>query len=67
MALRYNNGARTFFTSNFKLATLSLGRDKNGELIGYGQYIGDRIQEMTNIVEMTGESRREKWEEEKTK
>jgi hypothetical protein len=35
--------------------------------IGYGQYIGDRIQEMTNIVEMTGESRREKWEEEKTR
>ena len=65
MALRYNNGARTFFTSNFKLSTLSRGRNEKGELIGYGQYIGERIQEMTNIVEMPGESRREKWEEEK--
>ena len=62
-ALRYNNGARTFFTSNFKLSTLSRGRNEKGELIGYGQYIGERIQEMTNIVEMPGESRREKWEE----
>lgn len=65
MALRYNNGARTFFTSNFKLSTLSRNRNDKGELVGYGQYIGDRIQEMTNIVEMPGESRREKWEEEK--
>ena len=64
MALRYNNGARTFFTSNFKLSTLSRGRNEKGELIGYGQYIGERIQEMTNIVEMPGESRREKWEKE---
>ena len=63
MALRYNFGARTFFTSNFKLSTLSKGRNEKGELIGYGQYIGERIQEMTNIVEMPGESRREKWEE----
>ena len=67
MALRYNNGARTFFTSNFKLSTLSKGRNDKGELIGYGQYIGERIQEMTNIVEMSGESRREKWEEEKVR
>lgn len=66
MALRYNNGARTFFTSNFKLTTLSKGRNEKGELIGYGQYIGERIQEMCNIVELPGESRREKWEEEKT-
>ena len=63
MALRYNNGARTFFTSNFKIATLSKGHNEKGEKIGYGQYIGDRIQEMTNIVELPGESRREKWEE----
>ena len=63
MALRYNFGARTFFTSNFKLSTLSKGRNEKGELVGYGQYIGERIQEMTNIVEMPGESRREKWEE----
>ena len=65
MALRYNTGARTFFTSNFFLSTLSKGRNEKGEIIGYGQYIGERIQEMTNIVEMPGESRREKWEEEK--
>jgi hypothetical protein len=65
MALRYNNGARTFFTSNFKLSTLSKGHNDKGELIGYGQYIGERIQEMTNIIEMPGDSRREKWEEEK--
>ena len=63
MALRYNNGARTFFTSNFKIATLSKGHNEKGDKIGYGQYIGDRIQEMTNIVELPGESRREKWEE----
>ncbi len=63
MALRYNNGARTFFTSNFKISTLSKGRNEKGELVGYGQYIGERIQEMTNIVEMPGDSRREKWEE----
>lgn len=65
MALRYNCGARTFFTSNFKIETLSKGRSDKGELIGYGKYIGERIQEMTNIVQMPGESRREKWEEEK--
>ena len=65
MALRYNTGARTFFTSNFFLSTLSKGRNEKGEIIGYGQYIGERIQEMTNIVEMPGESRREKWEEER--
>ena len=64
MALRYNNGARTFFTSNFKIETLSKGRNDKGELVGYGKYIGERIQEMTNIIEMPGESRREKWEEE---
>lgn len=64
MALRYNNGARTFFTSNFKIETLSKGRSAKGELIGYGKYIGERIQEMVNVVQMPGESRREKWEEE---
>ena len=67
MALRYNNGARTFFTSNFKIETLSKGRNDKGELVGYGKYIGERIQEMTNIIEMPGESRREKWEEETAK
>ena len=63
MALRYNSGARTFFTSNFKISTLSKGLNEKGEAIGYGQYIGERIMEMTNIVEMPGESRRERWEE----
>lgn len=63
MALRYNSGARTFFTSNFKLSSLSKWRNEKGELIGYGSDIGDRISEMTNIVEMPGESRREKWEQ----
>ena len=67
MALRYNNGARTFFTSNFKIETLSKGRNDKGELVGYGKYIGERIQEMTNIIELPGESRREKWEEETAK
>jgi hypothetical protein len=67
MALRYNNGARTFFTSNFKIETLSKGRNDKGELVGYGKYIGERIQEMTNIIEMPGESRREKWDEETAK
>ena len=63
MSIRYNNGARTFFTSNYKLSTLSKWRNEKGELIGYGSDIGDRISEMTNIVEMPGESRREKWEQ----
>ena len=63
MALRYETGARTFFTSNFSIATLSKGYNEKGELIGYGKYIGERIQEITNIAVLPGESRREKWEE----
>ncbi|WP_033147867.1 hypothetical protein [Prevotella sp. P6B1] len=59
IAIRYNKGARTFFTSNFKITSLSKWRDEKGNLVGYGQDIGDRIREMMNIVEMTGESRRE--------
>ena len=59
MAIRYNRGARTFFTSNFKITSLSRWRDEKGELVGYGQDIGDRIREMMNIVELPGESRRE--------
>lgn len=58
IAIRYNKGARTFFTSNFKISTLSKWRSDNGEIIGYGSDIGDRIREMTTIVEMPGESRR---------
>ena len=38
---------------------------ETGQVVKAGQYIGERIQEMTNIVEMPGESRREKWEEDK--
>lgn len=62
MALRYEYGARTFFTSNFNIATLSQGYNDKGEMIGYGKYIGERIQEMVNMVILPGESRREKWE-----
>ena len=62
MAARYETGARTFFTSNFRLETLSKGRSENGEIVGYGKYIGERIQEATNIVNLPGDSRREKWE-----
>ncbi|MBQ9356334.1 MAG: cell division protein ZapE [Prevotella sp.] len=63
MALRYETGARTFFTSNFNIATLSKGYNEKGEMIGYGNYIGERIQEMANMAILPGESRREKWEE----
>ena len=63
--MRYNRGARTFFTSNFKLGTLSRWRDEKGTLIGYGSDIGDRIGEMTTIVEMPGESRRPNKEDKK--
>lgn len=62
MAARYETGARTFFTSNFRLETLSKGRSEKGDVIGYGKYIGERIQEATNIVNLPGDSRREKWE-----
>lgn len=58
LAIRYDKGARTFFTSNFKVTTLSNWRDDRGEVIGYGKEIGDRIREMTTIVEMPGASRR---------
>ena len=63
MALRYETGARTFFTSNFNMATLSQGYNSKGEMIGYGKYIGERIQETVNVTILPGESRREKWEE----
>lgn len=63
MAMRYETGARTFFTSNFKISTLSKGRNEKGEMQGYGEYIGERIQEMTNMAILPGNSRREKWEE----
>lgn len=62
MEARYEAGARTFFTSNFSLDSLSRGRNDKGEMVGYGKYIGERIQEATNIVTLPGASRREKWE-----
>lgn len=58
MALRYEYGAITFFTTNFKLETLSEGYDEKGKKIGYGAYIGERIREMCNIVVYPGPSRR---------
>lgn len=54
--MRYEAGARTFFTSNFSMETLS--KDANG----YGEYINERVQEMTNMVVLPGVSRRKKWE-----
>lgn len=58
MAIRYEYGACTFFTTNFKLETLSRGFDDKGKKVGYGQYIGDRIKEMCNIIVMPGPDRR---------
>lgn len=58
VALRYEFGSMTFYTSNFKLETLSKGYDENGRKIGYGEYIGDRLREMNNIIIMPGDSRR---------
>ena len=58
MAMRYEYGACTFFTSNFKIETLSQGYDEKGKKIGYGEYIGERFKEMCNIVVYPGKSRR---------
>ena len=58
VALRYEFGSMSFYTSNFKLETLSKGYDENGRKIGYGEYIGDRLREMNNIIIMPGDSRR---------
>lgn len=58
MAMRYEYGACTFFTSNFKIETLSQGYDEKGKKIGYGEYIGERFREMCNIVVYPGKSRR---------
>ncbi len=44
---RYNNNAFTLATSNFKLDTLSKK---------YGNYVGDRLKEMFNLLELTGKS-----------
>lgn len=58
MAMRYEYGACTFFTSNFKIETLSQGYDEKGKKIGYGEYIGERFREMCNVVVYPGKSRR---------
>ena len=58
IAMRYEFNPVTFYTSNFKIETLSQGYDDNGKKIGYGAYIGDRIKEKTNIIIMPGGSRR---------
>lgn len=58
VALRYDYGATTFYASNFKIETLSMGYDESGKKIGYGAYIGDRIKERNNIIVMPGASRR---------
>jgi len=50
---RYENGARTFATSNFKIETLSGTDDR-----GYGKFITSRMQEMFNVIELPGKSRR---------
>jgi len=47
MALRYDNGALTFATCNYKLETLSEY---------YGITTTDRFKEMFNIIELEGES-----------
>ena len=48
---RYDKGYPTFATANFRLETLS--QDEY-----YGKMIGDRLRQMFNEIELTGESRR---------
>nr|DAO84904.1 MAG TPA: replicative helicase [Caudoviricetes sp.] len=48
---RYDSGAPTFAIANFKLETL-----KSEEY--YGKMVGDRLRQMFNEIELTGESRR---------
>lgn len=59
VALRYEYGSLTFYTTNFKLSTLSKGYDEKGKKIGYGEYIGQRIADTSNIVVYPGDSRRD--------
>ena len=49
LTARYNNNAYTFATSNYNLDSLKKK---------YGQYITDRMVEMFNFIELTGETRR---------
>lgn len=62
-AIRYENGGRTYATSNFTLDTLE-GSVKNGkvEREGYGNFIRTRMDEMFNVVVMKGPNRRAKGE-----
>lgn len=60
VAMRYEYGALTFFTSNFKLSTLGKGFDEKGKKIGYGEYCAERIADMCNIIVLPGVSRRDK-------
>lgn len=48
---RYDKGYPTFATANFRLDTLS--QDEY-----YGKMVGDRLRQMFNEIELTGESRR---------
>lgn len=50
-ALRYESGARTYATSNFKMETL-------GTKEYYGDFIRSRMEEMMTYVHIPGESRR---------
>lgn len=63
-SLRYERGGRTFVTSNFTLDTLESKKDASGKVIEnrYGNFIRTRMDEMMNIVTLTGDNRREKYE-----
>jgi DNA replication protein DnaC len=63
-AIRYEEGARTFCTSNFTLETLESNKDNKGKVIEvrYGNFITSRMKEMMNIVVLPGDSRRQKFE-----
>ena len=58
IAIRYENGALTNATSNFKIESLA-GDAKNK---GYGTYITSRMEEMFNVIMLPGSSRRKKYE-----
>ena len=58
ISYRYDYGARTFYTSNFKPETLGQGYDDKGRKVGYGNYILDRMKETVNFAVLKGESRR---------
>lgn len=49
ITMRYNNNAFTLGTTNYSLKTLTSG---------YGEYLGERLLEMFNFIELKGNSRR---------